>query len=239
MRNLMAVFLSGVLLGAGSAAGADDVVARLAAKLRVDPANIVPGPLPGVYRVVFGPQVAYISADGRYLLQGDIIDLTDHSNLTAIERNKARLIYIQQIGEQNMIMFGPPHPKHTLTVLTDIDCQYCRMLTRDMPQLNALGVAVRYLPFPRAGVGSASWNKAEQVWCAKDRQAAYLDAMLHDKLPGSTCEKNPVAAGYEFARLLEAEGTPVIITEEGQLIEGYLPAAQLAQALDQAAPTRP
>jgi thiol:disulfide interchange protein DsbC len=233
MRNQMhmLVMLSGLLIGTSVAA--DDVVTRLSAKLRVDPADITPGPMPGLYRVILGPQVAYISADGRYLLQGDIIDLADHSNLTADARNVARLDYIKRIGEQNMIVFAPPHPKHTLTVLTDIDCQYCRMLAHDMPQLNALGVSVQYLPFPRAGVGSPSWGKAEQVWCAKDRQAAYLDAMLRNKVSGARCETNPVAAGYEFARLMDAAGTPVIITEQGRLIEGYVPAEQMVEMLDQ------
>jgi thiol:disulfide interchange protein DsbC len=213
-------------------AQADDAVAKLAAKLKVAPADISPGPLPGLYRVIMGPQVAYVSADGRYLVRGDIIDLKDGTDLTRGEREAARVAYIKRVGMDNMIVFKAPHPRHVLTVLTDIDCQYCRALAREMPQLAAMGVELRYLAYPRAGVGSPSWGKAVAVWCAKDRQTAYQDAMRGDEVRGGKCDESAVAAGYDFAQRLGLSGTPAIITETGQLIDGYVPAKELVQLLD-------
>lgn len=216
--------------------GADDIAAQLAAKLGVSSKDVTPGPIPGFYSVVLGPQVVYVTTDGRYLLRGDILDRTDGKNLSAGQRDAARLAYIASIGEQDMILFAPPHPKHVLTVLTDIDCGYCRQLAEDMPQLLSMGVELRYIAFPRTGVGSPSWDKAMAVWCAKNRQVAYQYAMRGADIAAGKCDPAPVLAGYEFAQKLGVDGTPVIIDEYGQMIDGYLPPDQLVKLLDEQSP---
>lgn len=219
------------------ALAADDVTAGLAKKLGVKPEDVKPGPLPGFYSVVLGPEVAYVTADGRYLLRGDILDMGDGGrDLSAEQRDAARLAYIGSIGEQNMIVFAPPHPKHVLTVLTDIDCGYCRQLAHDMPRLLSLGVELRYLAFPRTGIGSPSWDKAVAVWCAKNRQVAYQYAMQGVDPGTGKCDAAPVLAGYEFARKMGVDGTPVLIDEHGQLITGYLPPEELVKVLDEQDP---
>lgn len=235
MQRLSRYLMAGALLGFALGARGDDVTTQLAAKLKVRPDAISPGPLPGIYRVTVGPQVAYVSADGRYLIRGEIIDLKDGSNLTATQRDAARLATLESIGEKNMIVFAPahPNPKHTLTVLTDIDCGYCRQLAQDMTELTADGVEIRYIAYPRTGVNTPSWDKAVSVWCAKDREAAYQEAMRDGVVKPLKCDPAPVLAGYEFARQLGFTGTPIMITERGRLIAGYIPAAALEQALDQ------
>jgi thiol:disulfide interchange protein DsbC len=230
-RYLIPIVVS-LVLGVSPGAQADDTLAKLAVKLKVAPTDISPGPLPGLYRVTMGPQVVYVSADGRYLVRGDIIDLKDGTDLTRSERQAARVAYIKGVSPDDMIVFKAPHPRHVLTVLTDIDCQYCRALAREMPQLTAMGVELHYLAFPRAGVDSSSWDKAVAVWCTKDRQTAYQDAMRGGDVQGGKCDESSVAAGYAFAQKLGLTGTPAIITETGQLIDGYIPAQQLVQLLD-------
>lgn len=221
-----------LMLGLAPCVRADDTVGKLADKLKVAPADISAGPLPGLYRVTMGPDVAYVSADGRYLVRGDIIDLKDGRDLTREQRDAARIAYLKGMPPEDMIVFATPHPRHVLTVLTDIDCQYCRAIAREMPELAAKGVELRYLAFPRAGVGSSSWDKAVAVWCAKDRQTAYRDAMRGMPVPAGKCAEGAVAAGYDLAQRLGVTGTPAIITETGQLIGGYLPADELIRLLD-------
>lgn len=229
-RLLILAFL---LLPILSTAQADGTVDRLAAKLKVRTADIKRSPAAGLYQVTLGPQVVYVTADGRYLLRGDILELESGRDLTRTQRDEARIAYIDRINRKNMIVFPVPHPKHTLTVLTDIDCQYCRAIAQEMPQLASLGVELRYLAYPRAGVGSPSWDQAVAVWCAKDRRTAYRDAMQGKPVAmAKKCDAAPVAAGYDLAQRLGATGTPVIITETGQLIDGYLPAEQLVQLLN-------
>lgn len=226
-----------LLVGLSAAAFADDTAIKLANQLKVSPQDVVPAQVSGLYRVTLGPQILYVTGDGKYVLRGDLIRLGDGRNLSAEARDAARAAYIAGIGEQDMIVFGPPDPRFVVTVLTDIDCGYCRQLADEMPQLVQAGVEVRYLAFPRTGVGSPSWDKAVSVWCARDRRIAYQLAMKGNPVvtPDPKCNAQPVIAGYEFARKLGLDGTPVIFTEDGHLIDGYVPAEQLVKMLEQPA----
>jgi thiol:disulfide interchange protein DsbC len=233
MKRILVLFCL-LCLAAPAAFAADDahaVIARLARQLRVKPADISPAPIPGLYRLMLGPQVAYVTADGHYFLRGDIIDLKTGHNLTVAARDQARLAFLQQIGQSDMIVFAPQHVKRSITVLTDIDCDYCRLLEQDRPALNAMGVEVRYLFFPRDGIGTPSWNKAVSVWCSENHKAAFTEAMEGKPVKPRSCNAAPVAAGYHFGQLLGINGTPAIITDQGQLIDGYLPLPDMASLL--------
>ncbi|MGH8396848.1 MAG: disulfide isomerase DsbC N-terminal domain-containing protein [Gammaproteobacteria bacterium] len=234
MRTRLTLLIGCALLGAmlfAHAGNNTSVEARLAKQLGLKPAAVTPSPIPGLYRITIGPAVAYASADGRYLIRGDIIDMNGGENLTANQRAQARLAYLTQLAPSDMIVFAPSHPKHTITVLTDIDCEYCRVLEHDRPALNAMGITVRYLSYPRDGEGSASWQKAVDVWCAKDRKTAFESAMNGRTVKSAKCNSTAVAAGYQFGQMLGLDGTPAIITEHGQLIDGYLPPSELESAL--------
>ncbi len=229
MRRILTL----MALLATAAAQADAVTAALAKKLGVREQDVAPAAVAGLYRVTLGPDVLYVTADGRYALRGDVIQLSDGRNLTAEEREQARLAAIAALDEKDMIVFGPPHPRHVLTVLTDIDCSYCRQLAGEMPDLISQGVQLRYLAYPRTGVDTPSWAKAMAVWCARDPHVAYQFAVSgRPVVPADKCDPAPVLAGYNFGRRLGMQGTPVIITEGGQIINGYLPADELLRLLD-------
>ncbi len=237
MKIILKVLLVGLLLGT-AAARADSgtsVELRLAKMLGLKVDDVTPAPIAGLYRITVGPQVAYVSADGHYLIRGDIIDVRSGDNLTIRRRDAARLAYLQHLVP-DMLVFAPPHPKRTITVFTDIDCEYCRVLEQDRPTLNAMGIAVQYLFFPRDGIGSASWRKATDVWCANDRKAAFETAMGGKPVKNASCDAAAVVAGYRFGELLGLEGTPAIITDRGRLIDGYLPPTELVSLLDAASP---
>ncbi|MBU6510117.1 MAG: DsbC family protein [Gammaproteobacteria bacterium] len=219
------------MAAATQADGNSVVQARLARQLGIGASAVTLTPVPGLYRVTIGPQVAYVSADGRYLVRGDIINLQNGDNLTSSERDAARLAYLKQVAPGDLLVFAPAHVKQTITVFTDIDCAYCRVLEHDRPQLNAMGIAVQYLFFPRDGRGSASWQQAVDVWCASDRKAVFEAAMQGVTPKPAHCDAAAVAAGYKFGQLLGLDGTPAILTDRGQLIDGYLPPADLAQIL--------
>ena len=132
-----------------------------------------------------------------------------------------------------MLVFAPPRPKQTLTVFTDIDCHYCRVLEHDRPRLNAMGIAVQYVFFPRDGRGSPSWQKAVDVWCAADRKAAFTAAMSGATPKPAHCDAAAVVAGYTFGQMLGLDGTPAMLTDTGRLIDGYLPPSALVAVLGQ------
>ena len=137
------------------------------------------------------------------------------------------------IDPATMITFAPEHPQYTVTVFTDIDCGYCRKLHKEMAEYNRRGIAIRYLSFPRAGIGSESCKKAVAVWCAKDRQAALTAAKADQPVaaPDPSC-KNPVDEHFHLTRVFNLDGTPTMVLEDGSLIPGYVPADRLKAALD-------
>ncbi len=195
------------------------------------PDSVAPAPIPGLYEVVIGGQVLYLSEDGRFVIQGDILELGSRDNLTENRRGEMRGKAIDAIGEDKMVVFSPEGPtKHTVTVFTDIDCGYCRKMHTQITAYNKEGIKIRYLWFPREGVGSESFNKAVSVWCADDRRDAMTKAKRGENVERKTCD-NPVKAEYELGQKLGVRGTPSMILESGEMIPGYVPPTQLAQML--------
>lgn len=206
---------------------------ELAKAFGKQPDKVQPAPLDGMYEVVYGAKLYYVSADGRYLFSGDLIDLKTRINLTEKNRSDARLKAIESVDESDMIIYkAKGEEKHTVTVFTDIDCGYCRKLHQGMSEMNELGITVRYLAYPRAGVGSSSYDKAVSVWCAKDRNEAMDEAKRGATPDIVTCDA-PVKEQLALGASIGVTGTPALVLEDGTLMPGYLPPKRLAKALEQ------
>ncbi|WP_417508947.1 DsbC family protein [Methylophaga sp.] len=186
----------------------------------------------GFYEAVINGQILYFSKDGRYVIQGDMVSLDSRINLTEQRRVSLRKDALAKLDEKDMIIFGPQKAKYTITVFTDIDCGYCRKMHAEMEKYNDLGIRVRYLSFPRGGLGSKSYDDAVNVWCAADRQKAMTKAKQGQEIPTKTCA-NPVKAEFELGQQLGVQGTPSIFLESGQNLPGYLPPEKLIQVLDE------
>lgn len=198
----------------------------------VKPDSITPSAMSGLYEVVVGPKLFYVSEDGRYLFQGSMIDIKAREDLTEGKLADARVSSLKKVGSDNMIVFKPKSSKHLLYVFTDIDCGYCRKLHSEIDQYLTEGIEIRYLFFPRAGEGSDSYKKAVSVWCADDRNAALTKAKRGETIENRQCD-NPVDRHLTLGTQMGAAGTPMLVTEKGNILPGYVPASQLAKILAQ------
>lgn len=192
---------------------------------------IAESPLTGIFEVHLpGGRVLYSSADGQYMLQGYLYQFKGGQAVNLTEQVKTQAIAkeMAKIPVSDMVVFAPKEPKTHITVFTDTDCGYCQKLHREVPELNRRGVEVRYVAFPRQGVGSHGYNGLVSVWCAKDRQDAMNKAKSREELPPGKCD-NPVAKQYEIGQLIGINGTPAIVLANGELIPGYQPAPDLAK----------
>lgn len=187
-------------------------------------------PIPGLYELTFGTRTVLVTEDGRYLIQGDLIDLETRRNLTQEQRSKLILKSIEAIGEKNMVVVGPATAQRTITVFTDVDCPYCARLHQEVPKLNKAGVKVRYLLYPRAGKGSETYKKSVAVWCAKDRVKAIGTAKAGGKIEIKSCA-NPVDEHLKLGAEVGVEGTPTMIFDDGRIVPGFAPADKLLAAL--------
>ncbi|PPD40279.1 MAG: disulfide bond formation protein DsbC [Methylobacter sp.] len=193
--------------------------------------SVKPSEVKGIYEVVVGSNILYATEDGKYLFQGRLIDIESRTDLTERKLATSRLAALDKIGEDKMIIFKPKINKYTVSIFTDIDCGYCRKLHSEIDQYMAQGITIRYLFFPRAGKGSESYNKAVSVWCAKDRNAALTAAKKDQAVATKTCD-NPVDEHMALAADFDVKGTPMIVTEKGNIYPGYLPAKELVEALE-------
>ena len=229
--KVLIVSLFGLVL---SDVNADEAAIRQAMtksmpSVKVD--SVKPAVVKGLFEVVVGANIYYVSEDGKYLLQGRLVDVAARKDLTEAKLNVTRKLAIEKMGQANMIVFKPKITKYTVTIFTDIDCGYCRKLHSEIDQYLAQGITIQYLFFPRAGKGSDSYNKAVSVWCAEDRNAALTAAKKDQKLPEKTCD-NPIDKHMQLAAEFDVKGTPMIISENGNVYPGYLPAKQLVEALE-------
>ena len=188
----------------------------------------------GLYEAIVDDRIYYFTADGKYLLQGDLLALESRENITESRRIALKKGLLDNLDEKELIIFAAKKPDYTVTVFTDIDCGYCRELHRQIKDYNDLGITVRYLAYPRAGAESESANKLIEVWCAKDQQKAMTDAKAQREVKKtSLCDNNPVAEQFELGGKLGVRGTPAIFLEDGQMLPGYVPPQKLREILDE------
>lgn len=247
MMKDYAKFLSGTLLLAvvstacadeakKAASSLDQVKASVAAGLQIGKpgvtvTDIEMSAIPGLYKATVGEgSYIYVTADGKHFIAGDIyrVDPGRIVNLTESERNGDRAKAMAGLDTKDMIVFPPKGDvKKVMYVFTDVDCGYCQLMHSKVGEYNDLGIEVRYLAYPRAGLNSKSYNKIASAWCAADRNAALTKLKNRQEIPENVCESNPVAAQYQVGRQIGLTGTPAIVLEDGELISGYVEPAKI------------
>ncbi len=192
-------------------------------------------PINGVKEVMVdggrGSEILYLSEDGKYIINGTLFDIDNRVDLTDQKKSMIRKDLLAGMGDSERINFYPENMEYHVTVFTDIDCGYCRKLHAEVQQYNDLGIGISYLFFPRAGLQSGSFDKAVNVWCAADQQQAMTMAKAGEPVEAKTCD-NPIAEHYRAGITSGVSGTPALVLDNGMLMPGYLPPAQLKQRLD-------
>lgn len=195
--------------------------------------NAVESPIPGLYQFSQGSEVFYISADGRYVMQGEMIDLQTQVNVTESFRASERIKTLAALDPKTMISVLPNAPEHHITVFTDLDCPYCRIMQQNILEYTQRGIAIHYLAYPRSGLNSLSAMRMAQVWCASDRLSALLLAQTDQPLPNSRGDCTTlIHEQYALAQKLGISSTPSIILEDGTLIPGFVAPANLETILN-------
>jgi thiol:disulfide interchange protein DsbC len=224
-------------LFAGSALAADDAELQQVRTTvsgmfdGIDADDVFASEIDGWYTIRKGAIIAYISGDGRYLLQGDLIDLQESENLSEKSRNGARAKMMSSVSADELIVYTPETVRHTISVFTDIDCTFCRRLHSQLDEYMDEGIEIRYFLYPRNGPTSESWVKAQNVWCADDRNEALTMAKLDKEFPMHDCDSSMINSHYSVGQDVGLRGTPAIVLENGTLFSGYMPAKQLSEAI--------
>ena len=197
--------------------------------------DLKPSPIAGLFQVTSDMNVFYVSKDGRYLLSGEMLDLSKDKNswgLTEQAQREIRKKTLLGLNIKDMIVYAAKAPQiGAVYIFTDIDCHYCEHLQAHIKDYTDLGIEIRYLAFPRSGPKSPSFDKAISVWCSKDRQRDYTLATQGKEIPKNHCSNNPVAKDFELGVRMGVNGTPTIILENGVKIGGLADAKELAKLI--------
>ena len=195
--------------------------------------RITPAEVEGMYRIeLTGGEMLHTTADAKFLF-GDLwaIEPGKLVNLSDVRRNDVRRELLAKVALKDMVVFAPAKgTRAVVTVFTDVDCGYCQKLHAEMALYNALGIEIRYLAYPRAGIGSPAAAKLVTAWCSKNPQDALTRLKLHETLPSLTCD-NPVDKEYALGQAMGVRGTPALVLADGTMLPGYVPAAELAEVL--------
>jgi thiol:disulfide interchange protein DsbC len=205
-----------------------------AAKPGITVTSVESSVIPGLYKTMIGGTQVYATADGKYFIAGEVFEVSPGKivNLTDQERNVERAKVIAGINKKDTINFAPKGAvKKVMYVFTDVDCGYCQLLHSKVAEYNDLGIEVRYLAYPRAGIPSKSYSKIASAWCAKDRNDAITKLKNRQEIPENVCEGNPVPAQFDLGRQIGLSGTPALLFEDGQMIGGYVEPARLLEML--------
>lgn len=240
MKITRSIFLAMLVLAFGNAcADETDAAKALRADLKKEMPDMQLQSLTelgdsGLFEAVINDRIYYFTTDGKYLIQGNVLSLESRENLTQRRELDIKTDILSRQNPEDLIIFAPEKTDYMLTVFTDVDCAYCRKLHEEMDDYNALGIGIRYMAFPRAGVESESAKKLVEVWCAADPRQAMTDAKAEREVKDAKiCKDNPVIAQFETGQRLGVEGTPALFLENGQLLPGYVPPKRLREILDE------
>lgn len=196
--------------------------------------TIRPTPLEGLFEVVVNGRLIYMSGDGRYLVQGEILDLDSERSISEGFYQEQRRDTIDTVSTDDMVVYpADGETRHTVTIFTDVECPFCQRLHAEMDQINALGIEVRYILMPRQ-VPSSAYRKSVAVYCADDRRAKMDEAKggMLDDYRGEECT-NPIQEHVQLAQSLGVRATPTLVTDAGRMHEGYLSPEDLETFLEE------
>ncbi|WP_297925627.1 DsbC family protein [uncultured Agitococcus sp.] len=186
----------------------------------------------GLYEIkAKGYGTAYMTADGRYMIQGEVIELNGAKLTNITEQGMAahRKELLASVPLKDMVIFPAANgkAKGVAYVFTDVDCGYCRKIHEEIPVLSQMGIEIRYLAFPRAGYPSPTSQKMDAIWCATDRNAAMTAMKRNQPVTPASCQ-NPIKQQYELGQEVGVRGTPAVFLEDGTQVGGYLSAKDMA-----------
>lgn len=193
--------------------------------------SAVPTDMDGIYWVTAeGLPSFFTDKSGKHIIQGQIIAVGEAQpvDISAALTAKTAQEALKAVDKKEMIIYpAKGETKSVIYAFTDADCGYCRKLHEEMDDINARGIEVRYLAWPRS---QESVPKMEAIWCSQDRNAAMNQAKMGADVQAPSCT-NPVQEHMALGARLGVRGTPAVFTETGEQVGGYLPAAQLAEAV--------
>jgi thiol:disulfide interchange protein DsbC len=186
-------------------------------------------PVPGLYEIVTQDHLFYTDENSRFLIDGAIFDLKNMQNISEERARKLFAIDFKALPFELAVKVVKGNGERQLAVFTDPNCGFCKKLEKELKLID--NVTIYEFMYP---VFPGSEEKANAVWCSKDRAKAWDDLMQHDITPPAANCATPTAKVLALGKKFKVNGTPALIFADGSKNPGYMPAAELEKALNAA-----
>ena len=233
--KLIPILMAAVGLLVCTAASAQEANIRKALAERIPQMDKIdevrPTPMKGLFEVRIGTDLFYTDAQGNYVIQGELIDTKARRNLTEDRINKLTAVDFAALPLKDAFTIVRGDGKRKLAVFEDPNCGYCKRFERDMQNVD--NVTVYMFLYPILSPDSA--EKSRNIWCAKDKAAAWHDQMLRDKsAPAASCDTSALQRNLAFGRKYKITGTPTLIFADGSRVPGAIGAQEVEKRLAEA-----
>jgi thiol:disulfide interchange protein DsbC len=179
--------------------------------------SVTPAPVSGLYEVLVGNEIFYTDSSGKYLIQGEIIELASGKNITEQRQADLNRIKWTDLNQANAFKTVRGSGTRQLAIFSDPNCGYCKRLEKSLQQLDNVTIYTYLIPI----LSADSTQKSKQIWCSADANKSYMDWMVNGVAPsGKTDCSNPLDKNLAFAKTYGITGTPTIFFTDGSRFPG-------------------
>lgn len=205
-----------------AAGSLEETAQRLFPHVKIE--SVEPSPVPGIYEVRTGRNLIYMDGTGRYVFVGELYDFAARKNLTAEKMAALNTVDFGALPMALAIHLGPADATKRLAMFSDVDCPFCKKFHQEtLPDLFKAGIGVDVYLFPLSQLHPGAFEKSRRVWCSPDRSVALERAMEGQALPEAASDcRTPIAEIAELASKLGISGTPTLVLDSGQRVDGFL-----------------
>ena len=199
-----------------------DIQKKLGANAKVR--SVTPAPVPGLYEVLVGNDIFYTDSSGKYLIQGEIIELATGKNITEQRQADLNRIKWTDLNQANAFKVVRGNGTRQLAIFSDPNCGYCKRLEKSLQQLDNVTIYTYLIPI----LSADSAQKSKQIWCSADPNKAYIDWMVNGIAPsGKTDCSSPLDKNLTFAKTYGITGTPTLFFTDGSRFPGAVQIADI------------
>ncbi len=179
--------------------------------------SVSPAPISGIYEVLVGNDIFYTDTSGKYLIQGEIIELANGKNITEQRQADLNRIKWSDLIPANAIKNVRGNGSRQLAVFSDPNCGYCKRLEKSLQQLDNVTIYTYLIPI----LSPDSAQKSKQIWCSADPYKAYMDWMINGITPSGKGDcSTPLDKNMAFAKTYGVTGTPTLFFTDGSRFPG-------------------